>query len=115
MAPLYPPLAITTASHGDIETAHHGTPDNPFLVLRFAAFLRHAAAAMRTALWQGNRDPFIDAPRNGAACWPAVAAPRFAAGALRIGFGVAARVRCGLTFTGAQGGFQLATETFRFL
>ena len=115
MASLHPPLAVPTAAHVDIETTHDGPSNNLFLILRFAAFLFHAAAAMRAALRQGNRDPFIHARRNGAARLPAVAAARFAAWTLRIGFGIAPRVRRGLALAGAQRGFQFAAQTLSFL
>ena len=115
MASLHPPLAIAAATHSDIETAHDGPPDNLFLILGFAAFRLHAAAAMRAALRQGNRDSFIHARRDGTARLPAIAAARFAAWALRVGFWVAARMRCGLTLAGTQRRFQFPAQPLRFL
>ena len=115
MASLHPPLALAAAAHGDIETAHDGSPDNLFLILCFAAFRLHAAAAMRAALRQGNRDSFIHARRDGTACLPAIAAARFAAWPLRVGFWFAARMRCGLALAGTQRCFQFPAQTFRFL
>ena len=67
MASLHPPLTLVAPAHSDIETSHYGSPDNLFLILCFAAFRFHAAAAMRAALWQWNRDSFIHARRDGAA------------------------------------------------
>ena len=115
MASLHPPLALAAAAHGDIETAHDGPPDNLFLILCFAAFRLHAAAAMRAALRQWNRDPFIHARRDGTARLPAVAAARFAARPLRVGFWCAARMRRGLTLAGTQRCFQFPAQAFRFL
>ena len=115
MASLNPPLALAAPAHRDIETAHYGSPDNLFLILCFAAFPLHAAAAMRAALRQWNRDPFIHARRNRTARLPAVAAPRFAAGALRVGDWLAARMRRRLTLAGAQCGFQLPAQPLGFL
>jgi len=110
MAPLHAPVAIAAATHRNIETAYHGPPDDLLLILGFAAFLLHAAA-MRAALWQWNGDSFIHARRE----VPTVPPAGFAAWALRMGFRIAARMRCGLALAGAQGGFQFATQTFRFL
>ena len=93
MASLHAPVAIAAATHSDIETAHDGPPDDLFLILGFAAFPFQAAAAMRTALRQGNRDSFIHARWGGTARLPAIAAAGFAAWALRIGFWVAPRMR----------------------
>ena len=115
MASLHPPLAFVAVAHGDIETAHYGAPYNLFLILGFAAFRFHAAAAMRAALRQGNRDSFIDARRDGTASLPAIAAARFAAWPLRVGFWGAARMRCGLALAGAQRGVQFPAQTFGFL
>src|SRR5216683_6805461 len=102
MASLYAASAIAAATHGDIETTYDGPPDNVFLILRFAAFRLHAAAAMRAVLRQCNRDPFIHARRDGAACLSAVAAARFAARPLRVGLWVAPRMGRGLTLAGTQ-------------
>lgn len=115
MASLHPPLAVAAATHSDIETAHHGPPDNLFLILCFAAFRLYAAAAMWAALWQWNRDPLIYPCRDGAACLPAVVAARFAAWPPRVGFGGTPRMRRGLTLAGAQRGFQFLAETLDFL
>ena len=106
MASLHPPLAFAAVAHGNIETAHYGAPYNLFLILGFAAFRFHAAAAMRAALRQRNRDSFINVRRDGAASLPAIAAGWFAAWPLRVGFWCAARMRCGLALAGAQRGFQ---------
>ena len=70
---------------------------------------------MRAALWQGNRDSFIHARRGGTARLPAIAAARFAAWPLRVGFWCAARMPCGLALAGAQRGFQFPAQTFGFL
>ena len=115
MASLHPPLAVAAAPHSDIETAHYGAPDNLFLLLCFAAFRFHAAAAMRAVLWQWNRDSFIYARWDGAARLPAVVAARFAAWPLWIGFWGAARMRRGLALAGAQRGLQFLAETLDFL
>ena len=115
MESLHPPLALAAAAHDDIKTAHDGPPDNLFLILCFAAFRFHAATAMRAALWQWNRDPFIHTRRYGTARLPAIAAARFAAWPLRVGFWCAARMRCGLALAGAQRGFQFPAQTFGFL
>src|ERR1051325_6608515 len=115
MAPLDAPLAITAAAHGNIETAHDRPADNLFLILRFAAFRLYPAATMRAPLRERNRDSFIHARRDGAARLPTVAATGFAARALRIGFRAAPRVRCGLTLTGAQRGFQFSPQPFSLL
>src|SRR5712692_9267586 len=61
MASLHTPLTLMAAAHRDVETAHHGSPDNLFLLLCFAACRPHAATAMWAALWQWNCDSFIDA------------------------------------------------------
>ena len=115
MASLHPPLALVAPSHGDVETAHYCSPDNLFLILGFAAFQFHAAAAMRAALWQWNRDSFIHARRAGTACLAAIAAARFAARPLWVGFWCAARMWCGLAFAGAQRGFQFPAQPLGFL
>ena len=57
----------------------------------FAAFRLHAAAAMRAVIRQGNRDAFIHPRRDGAACL-SVAATRFTARSLRVGFRPAPRI-----------------------
>src|SRR5436190_17775275 len=106
MASLHPPPAAAAAAHIDIETAHDGPPDNLFLILCFAAFPLHAAAAMRTALGQGNLDPFIHPPWDRAARLSAIASARLAARAIRVAFGCAPRMRRGLALAGAQRGFQ---------
>ena len=115
MSPLHPPPAVAAAPHRDIETAHNGSPHNLFLILGFAAFRLHAAAAMLAALRQRNRDSFIDARRGGAAGLPAVVAAGFAAWALRVGLGCAARMWLRLTLAGTQRRFQFPTQTLRFL
>ena len=115
MTPLNAPVAIAAVAYRDIETAHDGTPDNLFLILCFAAFRLHPAAAMRAVFRQWNGDPFIYARRDRTACPPAVAAPRFSARPLRIGFGVASRMRRGLALTGAQSGFQFSAQPLRLL
>ena len=115
MASLNPPLTLVAPAHSDIETSHYGSPDNLFLILCFAAFRFHAATAMRAALWQWNRDSFIHARRDGTARLPAIAAARFAAWPLWVGFWCAARMGCGLALAGAQRGFQFPAQTLRFL
>ena len=67
MAPLDAPVAIAAMAYSDIETAHDGTPNDLFLILCFAAFRLYPATAMRAALRQWNGDPFVHAPRDGAA------------------------------------------------
>ena len=74
MASLHPPVAIAAVTHSNIKTSHDGPPDDLFLILGFAAYLLNAAAAMRAALGQGNRNLFIHTLWNGAARLPAVAA-----------------------------------------
>src|SRR5215475_8215292 len=111
MTSLHPLLAVAAAAHSDIETAHYGSPDNLFLILRFAAFRLHSAAAMRAVLRQWNLDPFIHPRRDRAACLPAVATARLTAWPLWVGFWGAARVRGGLALAGAQRGFQFSAET----
>src|SRR5262249_41490191 len=106
MAPLHAPVAIAAAAHRNIETAHHGPPDNLFLILGFAAFSLHAAAAMRAPLRQRHCKLLIHPRRNRAARPLTVAATGFAAWALRVGFWVAPRMRGGLTLAGTQCGFQ---------
>src|SRR5579863_3621035 len=115
MASLYAALAIAATTHGDIETTHDGPSHNLFLILRFAAFRLHAAAAMRTVIRQGNLDAFIHARRDGAACLSAIAAARFTAGSLRVGFRPAPRMGRGLTLGSTQSCFQLPAQAFRFL
>jgi len=115
MASLYSPPAVAAVAHGDIETAHDGPADNLFLILGFAAFWLHTAAAMRAALRQGNRDPFIHARRNGAACLPAVAAARLTPWALRVGFWCAARMRCGLALACATPAMAQFSDSYNFL
>src|SRR5207248_7317782 len=107
MASLDPPLALAAAAHGDIETAHYGSPDNFFLILCFATFRFHAAAAMRAVLRQWNRDPFIHPRWNGAARLSTIALARLAARPLWVGFRVTPRMRRALTLASAQRGFQL--------
>ena len=70
---------------------------------------------MRAVRWQCNRDPFIDARRDGAACLSAVAAARFAARPLWGSFWCAARMRSGLPLAGAQRCFQFPAQAFGFL
>jgi hypothetical protein len=115
MAPLHTPVASVAVAHCDIEPAHDGSPDDLFLILCFAAFRFHAAAAMRAVLRQWHGNLFIYAPRNGAACLASVAAPRFAAWTLRLGFGGAARMWRGLTLAGTQCGFQFPAQALCFL
>ena len=115
MASLHAPVAIAAVSHRNIETAHDGAPDDLFLILGFVAFRLHAAAAMRAALRQGNRDSFIHARWGGTARLPAVAPAGFAAWALRIRFWLAPRMRGSLTLTGTQRRFQLPPQPLRFL
>ncbi len=114
-APLHAPVAIAAVTHSNIETAHDGPPNDLFLILGFAAFRLHAAAAMRTALRQGNRDSFIYARWCGTARLPAVAAAGFAAWPLRISFWVAPRMRGGLTLTGTQRRFQFPPQPLSLL
>src|SRR5262249_41055355 len=115
MASLHTPLAVATAAHSDIETAYDRPPDDLFLILRVAAFRLHVAAAMRAALRQSNLDPFIHPRGDWATGLPAIASARFPAWPLRIGFRRAARMWRGLTFAGAQRGFQFPAKAFGFL
>ena len=115
MASLHAPVTIAAAAHGDIETSDDGPPDDLLLILGFAAFPLHTAAAMRAVLRQRNRDPFIHPRWDGAARLPAVAAAGFAAWAPRVGFGVTARMRRSLPLVGAQGGFQFPAQPLCFL
>src|SRR5512132_3439173 len=112
MASLHPPPALAAAAHRDIETTHHGSSDNLFLILCFAAFRVHAAAAMRAAPRQWNSDPFIRPRRNGAARLSAIAAARLASRPLRACFDVAARMWRRLTLAGTQRCFQFPAQTF---
>ena len=114
MASLHPPLAIAAAAHRDIETAHYGAPDNLFLILGFAAFRFHAAAAMRAALRQRNRDR--SSTRAGMGGKPAGHSGGLDCGLGAAGwFWCAARMRCGLALAGAQRGFQFPPQPFGFL
>ena len=61
MTPLDAPVAIAAVTHGNIETTNDGPPDDLFLILGLAAFRLHAAAAMRAALRQRNRNLFLHA------------------------------------------------------
>src|ERR1041384_7367560 len=115
MASLHAPVAIAAVSHSNIETAHEGPPDDLFLILGFAAFRVHAAATMWAALRQGDRDSFIHARWGGTARLPAVAPAGFAAGAPRIRFWLAPRMRGSLTLTGTQRRFQFPAQPLRFL
>ena len=115
MASLYAASAIAAATHGDIETTYDGSPQNLFLILGFAAFRLHAAAAMRALIRQRNRDAFIHPRRDGAACLSAVAATRFTARSLRVGFQPAPRMGRRLTLGSTQSCFQLPAQAFRFL
>ena len=115
MMPLDAPLAIAAVAHRDIETAHHRAPDDLFLILCFAAFRFHLPAAMRAAFRHRNRNPFIYPRRDRAARLPAIAAPRFSAWPLGIGFAVASRMWRGLAPTGAQRGFQFPAQPLRLL
>jgi hypothetical protein len=107
MASLHPPVALAATTHDDIETTHYRSPDNLFLILCFATFPFHATAAMWAALWQWNRDSFIHSRWDGAAGLSAIALARLTARRLWVGFRVTPRMRRGLTFAGAQRGFQL--------
>ena len=115
MASLHAPVAIAAVTHSNIETSHDGPPDDLFLILGFAACRLHAAATMRAALGQGNRNLFIHALWNGAARLPAVAAARLTAWPLRVGFWVAPRMRGGLTLAGTQCCFQFSPQPLSFL
>ena len=115
MASLHAPAAIAAVTHSNIETPHDRPPDDLFLILGFAACRLHAAAAMRAALGQGNRNLFIHVLWNGAARLPAVAAARLTAWPLRVGFWVAPRMRGGLTLAGTQCGFQFSPQPLSFL
>src|SRR5260370_39394864 len=106
MTSLHPPRTSAAMPHGDIEPAHHGSPDDLFLVLRFAAFQLHAAAAMWTTLRQGDHDPFIHARGDRPARLSAIPAARLTARLLGTGFCFSARVRRGLTLAGPQSPFQ---------
>src|SRR5260370_18406224 len=97
MTSLPPPRTSAAMPHGDIEPAHHGSTDDLFLILRFAAFQLHAAAAMWTALRQGDRDPFIHARGDRPARLPAIPAARLTARPLRFGFLFSAHVRRSLS------------------
>jgi hypothetical protein len=50
MPPLHPPATIPAATHSNIEAAHHGAPDNVFLILRFAALKLYPTSTVRTLL-----------------------------------------------------------------
>ena len=116
MASLHAAAAIAAAAYCDIETANDGSPDNLFLVLSFAAAFRfHIAATVRAVLRQRDGDLFIHSRWNGTTRLPAVAAAGFASWTLRIGFGIAPRVRGGLALAGTQRGFQFPAQTFGFL
>src|SRR5438132_8206411 len=101
MALLHPPPALQAAAHSDVEAAHHGPPDNLFLILCFAALRLHAPAAMRAVRRQWNRDSLIHSRRNRTAPLPAIAPARFAPRSPRVGFRFAAGMRCGLPLAGA--------------
>jgi hypothetical protein len=115
MASLHLPPALAAAAHSDIETAYYGSPDNLFLILCCAAFRLHAATAMRAALRQWNRDPFIHPRRNGAARLSAIAPARLAPWPLRVDFRIAARMWRRLTLAGTQRCFQFPAQPFGFL
>src|SRR5207248_1799970 len=115
MASLHSPPTLAAAAHGNIETAHYSAPDNLFLILCFAAFHLHTAAAMRAVLRQWNRDPFIHARRNGTARLSAIAATQSTAWALRVAFWCAARMRRRLPLAGAQRCFQFPAQPLGFL
>src|SRR6516164_9192822 len=93
MASLHPPLAVAAAAHSNIETAHYGPSDNFFLILCFAAFRLHTAAAMWAALRQWNRDALIHARRDRTARPPAVATAGLTSRPLRITLWVATGMR----------------------
>ena len=61
MPPLHPAATTTAAAHGNIEAAHHGAPNNLFLILRFAPLKLYATSAMRTLLRQRDTDLCINA------------------------------------------------------
>src|SRR4051812_18182927 len=115
MASLHPPPALAAPTNLDVESAHQGAPHNLFLILCFAAFRLHAAAAMRAAFGQWNHDSFIHPRRDGTARLTSIVATRFAARALRVGIWVAARMGRCLTFAGAQRCFQFPSQAFGFL
>jgi hypothetical protein len=119
MASLHSPLALVAAlvapAPSDIERAHYGSPDNLFLILCFAVFPLYAAGSMRAPLRQGNRNPLIDGRRDRTARLSAIAAARFAARPLWVGFWCAARMRRGLTLAGTQCCFQLPSQPLTFL
>ena len=115
MASLHPPPAVATAAPSDLETTYGRLPDDLFLKLCFAAFPLPGAATMRATLRQRNGDPFLHPRGDRAARLPAIASARFPARPLRTGFWCAARVRRGLPFAGAPGGFQFPAKAFGFL
>jgi len=84
-----------------------------FLILSFAAFRFHIAATVRAALRQRCGDLFIHSRRNRTTRLPAVAAAGFASRTLRIGFGIAPRVRGSLAFASTQRGFQFSRQSLR--
>src|SRR5260370_7778433 len=108
MTSLPPPRTSAAMPHGDIEPAHHGSPDDLFLVLRFAAFQLHAAAAMWTTLRQGDHDPFIHARGDRPARLSAIPAARLTARLLGTGFCFSARARPALPLAVPQCRFQLS-------
>ena len=57
MTPLDAPVAIAAVAYSDIRTAHDGSPNNLFPILRFAAFRLRCAAAMRAARRQHSPAP----------------------------------------------------------
>ena len=70
---------------------------------------------MRALLRQWNGDPFVHAPRDGAARAPAVSVTGFAAWTPRIVLWCAARMWGGLTSAGSQRGFQFPAQPLRLL
>ena len=107
MASLHLPRTSPATTHRYIKAAHHGPPYDVFLILRSTTLRLHVtAAAMWTALGQGDGDLFIDARRNGTACWLAVVPARLTPWPLGVGLWFSAGMRRRLTFAGAQSRFQ---------
>ena len=61
MPPLHPAATTAAATHCNIETAHHGAPDNVFLILRFAALKLYPTSTMGALFRQRHTVLFIDA------------------------------------------------------
>src|SRR5713226_6816329 len=115
MAPLHPALTHPAATHRNVKPAHHGPPHNLFLILRFAAFRFHTAAAVRAVLRQWDGNLFVDARWDRAARPPAITAARLAAWPLRVGFWFSAGMRRRLTFAGPQSCVEFPAQTLTFL